>query len=337
MPSPSRNHYTPSSDPRPAQPENREPSLLDAANAPPRPPRAQREPPQERDRIGDILRRVREGRGESLHVISDSLRIRPTFLAALDNSRYDEFAADAYVIGFLRTYADYLGLDSKAAVDLYRREMAGRRRKPQLNMPKPITEGRAPTVAILIGAAMAALMLYALWYALSTTSRTVQETPPSLPQTSQASPSSETQPATAETLSPSTKEMPASSLPSTAPETKTSEPASAQSPDITFLPDTKSSPNIPPPSPQLPSVVVPPETPARTDILKQDLSGAASAKPEENKQDNKKAKNKKPETKKKENDKKDDKKSEKPATESSNSLGPPISLIPGTKNHPFGN
>ncbi len=139
-------------------------------------------------RIGDVLRSRREERGENLYTISDFLRIRPNFLAALENSRYDEFPADAYVIGFLRTYAQYLGLDSRAAIDQYRREMAGRRRKPQLSMPQPITEGRAPTVAILIGATMAALLLYGLWYGLSSSSRTVVETPPVLSLTAQEQP-----------------------------------------------------------------------------------------------------------------------------------------------------
>lgn len=174
----------------------------------------EREAPPERERIGDILRRVREQRGESLYAISDFLRIRPTFLAALENSRYDEFAADAYVTGFLKTYADYLGLDTRASVEMYRREMAGRRRKPQLNMPKPISEGRAPTVAILFGAAMAALLLYALWYWLSSSSRTQVELAPQLPRTPASEPAAASAPV---------RESPAEQTP--APEKEKSEPA----------------------------------------------------------------------------------------------------------------
>ena len=133
------------------------------------------------DRIGDILRRVREHRGEDLGEISEYLRIRPNYLFALESSRYEDLPADAYVIGFLRTYASYLGLDGKGAVDQYRREMAGRRRKPQLSMPQPMTEGRAPTVAVLIGAAIVALLIYGIWYGLSSPDRAALEQPLALP------------------------------------------------------------------------------------------------------------------------------------------------------------
>ncbi len=147
------------------------------ASAPPPAPK----PVQERERIGDILRRVREHRGEDIESISDYLRIRPSFLIALESSHYNEIPADAYVIGFLRSYALYLGLDGKAVVEQYRREMAGRRRAPQLTMPQPLSEGRIPTPAILIAAGLACLVIYGLWYGLSTPDRSVLDEPVPLP------------------------------------------------------------------------------------------------------------------------------------------------------------
>ncbi len=149
---------------------------------PEEPPRSTRTAVYEKDRVGDILRRVREHRGEDIESISDYLRIRPSFLIALENSHYDELPADAYVIGFLRTYALYLGLDGRGAIDQYRREMAGRRRKPQLSMPQPMSEGRTPTAAVLIGAAVLCLLIYGLWYGLATPDREIIEKPLELPQ-----------------------------------------------------------------------------------------------------------------------------------------------------------
>ena len=137
------------------------------------PPPVKPVPPRAEERLGDILRRVREHRGEPLDSIADYLRIRASYLVAIENSRYDELPADAYVIGFLRTYANYLGLDGKAAIDQYRKEMAGRRKKPLLSMPQPVTEGRAPTVAILLVATILALLIYAAWYGLSSSDRAV--------------------------------------------------------------------------------------------------------------------------------------------------------------------
>ncbi len=135
------------------------------------------------ERIGAVLRRMREQRGDDLNYIAEYLCIRPNFLVALENSHYDKLPADAYVIGFLRSYANYLGLDGKEAIDRYRNEMAGRRRKPSLVLPTPITEGRTPSAIIMIGAAIAAILIYALWYGLSSGDRTVVSTPPALPST----------------------------------------------------------------------------------------------------------------------------------------------------------
>ncbi|MFA6280832.1 MAG: RodZ domain-containing protein [Bdellovibrionales bacterium] len=139
----------------------------------------------EGQRIGDILRRVREHRDEDIESISDYLRIRPSYLVALENSQYEALPADAYVIGFLRTYALYLGLDGRGAIDQYRREMVGRRRKPQLSMPQPMSEGQVPTIALMIGAALAALLVYGLWYGLSTPDKAIVEQPLPLPKTTQ--------------------------------------------------------------------------------------------------------------------------------------------------------
>ncbi|HBM91039.1 MAG TPA: hypothetical protein DD400_04075 [Rhodospirillaceae bacterium] len=136
---------------------------------------------REQDRIGDILRRVREHRGETVQEIATHLCIRARYLTALEGSHYDYLPADAYVIGFLQTYASYLELDGRGAVDQYRREMAGRRRKPQLSMPQPMSEGRTPTIPLLIGGLLAALVVYGIWYGLSTPDRAVIEAPLPLP------------------------------------------------------------------------------------------------------------------------------------------------------------
>lgn len=133
------------------------------------------------ERLGDLLRRERERRGDQLEYIAEYLRIRPSFLRALENSRYEEFPADAYVIGFLRSYAEFLGLNGKDAIDYYRHEMAGRRRKPTLAMPTPLSEGRSPTVPIMIAAVIAVLLIYIIWYSNSGSDRATVSVPQPVP------------------------------------------------------------------------------------------------------------------------------------------------------------
>jgi cytoskeleton protein RodZ len=62
--------------------------------------------------IGERLRSAREARGLSLEEIEAGTRIRRQYLRALEAEAFDEIPGPAYVKGFLRTYATYLGLSS---------------------------------------------------------------------------------------------------------------------------------------------------------------------------------------------------------------------------------
>lgn len=55
-----------------------------------------------------------------VHEVEEETKIRAKYLRALENEEYNLLPGNAYVKSFLRTYADYLGLDSRALVDAYR-------------------------------------------------------------------------------------------------------------------------------------------------------------------------------------------------------------------------
>lgn len=124
-----------------------------------------------KERIGDMLRQRREERGEDMYRIAEELCIRPTYLQALEGSHYHALPADAYVIGFLRTYANYLDIDGQMAIDRYRMEMAGRRAKPALLMPEPISQSKMPTTLFIVGGIVVSFLIYGLWYGLSSGDR----------------------------------------------------------------------------------------------------------------------------------------------------------------------
>lgn len=235
------------------------------------------------DRIGDVLREARLERNDDLYLIAEYLCIKPAFLIALENSRYDEFPADAYVIGFLRTYANFLGVDGKQAVDRYRNEMVGRRKKPILSMPTPVTEGRAPSGIIMAGAAVALLLLYGLWYGFSSANRSEIHVPPPLPTVTQPVPVVPAADSGAAGLTAPVSSSPATSAPlPVVPEPTTAQPpaptASAPTPSApvvapapTVAAPTAPEPAAPPvaathapaaPATPAPTVVVPPPAPA---------------------------------------------------------------------------
>jgi cytoskeleton protein RodZ len=69
--------------------------------------------------IGSSLRDARMRQQLELSQVERETRIRARYLAALEEERFDVLPAPAYAKGFLRTYADYLGLDGQQFVDEY--------------------------------------------------------------------------------------------------------------------------------------------------------------------------------------------------------------------------
>ncbi|MGH2934310.1 MAG: RodZ domain-containing protein [Gaiellaceae bacterium] len=74
--------------------------------------------------IGGSLREARLKRNLTPADVQKAIRIRDRYLQALEEERWELLPGDAYVKGFLRTYADYLGLDGNLYVDEYNSRFA---------------------------------------------------------------------------------------------------------------------------------------------------------------------------------------------------------------------
>jgi cytoskeleton protein RodZ len=69
--------------------------------------------------IGSSLREARSRRQIGIAQIEQATKIRGKYLRALEEEQFDVLPSQTYVKGFLRTYADYLGLDGQLYVDEY--------------------------------------------------------------------------------------------------------------------------------------------------------------------------------------------------------------------------
>jgi cytoskeleton protein RodZ len=74
--------------------------------------------------IGGSLREARLKRNLTPADVQKAIRIRDRYLQALEEERWELLPGDAYVKGFLRTYADYLGLDGSLYVEEYNSRFA---------------------------------------------------------------------------------------------------------------------------------------------------------------------------------------------------------------------
>ena len=118
--------------------------------------------------IGETLREARTAAGIQLDDAERTIRIRIRYLDALENEEWDVLPGDAYVRGFLHTYADFLGLDGAALVDEYDRQDVPAQAERSMDAPfEPprLMDGGNPTMrrigwgAIFAAAALAALFI----------------------------------------------------------------------------------------------------------------------------------------------------------------------------------
>jgi cytoskeleton protein RodZ len=76
--------------------------------------------------VGQDLSKERQRRGKKLSDVWSMLKIRPDFLAAIEESRFEALPGSVYAIGYVRSYAAYLGLDAEKLVDRLKVEIAAR-------------------------------------------------------------------------------------------------------------------------------------------------------------------------------------------------------------------
>jgi cytoskeleton protein RodZ len=120
--------------------------------------------------VGQDLRAARLRRGDDLATVSKVLKIRKDHLEALEEDRLDALPGRTYAVGFVRSYADYLGLDTLQCVERFKAEIAGRSDSdgtPPVTVIDEDEHRRLPQGWKIIAAVGVLLMLYGLYYLIS--------------------------------------------------------------------------------------------------------------------------------------------------------------------------
>lgn len=131
--------------------------------------------------VGALLKRERLRQGHDIAQVADQLRIRRLYLEALEEGRYAELPAPAYVMGFLRSYGAFLGLD---VPELLRRYKAEGQHVPQTNtldFPTPAEEGQMPRFTVIVVAVVLAVIAYGGWRYFGETPNQIADTVAEVP------------------------------------------------------------------------------------------------------------------------------------------------------------
>ncbi len=115
--------------------------------------------------VGQDLRAARLRRGDDLAAVSRVLKIRKDHLEALEEDHLDGLPGRTYAVGFVRSYADYLGLDAVQCVERFKREIAGRSEAPQTAVfPAEAAERQLPHGWVFIAIALLGLVVYGAYH-----------------------------------------------------------------------------------------------------------------------------------------------------------------------------
>jgi hypothetical protein len=111
--------------------------------------------------LGQLLRQERELRDIPLDRIEQATRIRSAQLRAIEDDRLEALPAEAYARGFVRTYAEYLGLNGDDVVSIFNEQWNRSAHRADPAPPQtPVSVARsAPTGLFSLWVALACLLL----------------------------------------------------------------------------------------------------------------------------------------------------------------------------------
>jgi len=119
--------------------------------------------------IGEKLRLARERNNLTIEQVARETHVARRFLKALEDEEFSAFPGETYAMGFLRSYAEYLGLDPEELIGIYRNIKIQEQPLPmnellaaRPRLPRPLVIG-----AVVAGVAVLALAGYLISRAVS--------------------------------------------------------------------------------------------------------------------------------------------------------------------------
>jgi cytoskeleton protein RodZ len=107
--------------------------------------------------LGEQLRNLRSEGRVTLHEVSRDTKIPMKYLEMIEDGKYENLPPDVYVKGFLRAYAEFLGVDLKKIINLYEREkdiksnlQSGGKKNPQKKAKRPIRFVITPRYLVVV-------------------------------------------------------------------------------------------------------------------------------------------------------------------------------------------
>ena len=123
-----------------------------------------RDGPEDYFGIGADFAAARRRAGLDVSHVAATLRIRQEQLTAIEEGRFADLPAPAYAVGFVRSYAEFLGMDAGAAIQAFKQETENSVERVSLTFPTADAEDRVPRGWLLGMSAVLALVIFGAWF-----------------------------------------------------------------------------------------------------------------------------------------------------------------------------
>ena len=113
--------------------------------------------------MGRKLTRARRQHKLSLQDVAEELCISLYYLKALESGHLGKLPGPVYALGFLRNYADLVGLNADELAGMAQDCLADEEAAQRPHLPEPHRESRFPARLVLVGATSAMLLFFTTW------------------------------------------------------------------------------------------------------------------------------------------------------------------------------
>lgn len=134
------------------------------------------------DSVGADLRAARLRLGEELDSIAKKLRIRRDHVDAIEEGHTNRLPGKTYAIGFVRSYAEYLGLDANDCVRRFKAEIQGRTDIPDLTFPEVTQDTKVAQGSWIIIVFLAIVGVIGAYYLATSAGNLKAPTTPDVPE-----------------------------------------------------------------------------------------------------------------------------------------------------------
>jgi len=114
---------------------------------------------------GELFTKAREEAGLSLDEVARELKIRTGFLSALENGSFEKLPPDVYARGYIKEYAQYLGIPPEPLLEEYAKRrilLCTSGRQERASVGKKISLRRMSLIVSLVFAVFTFLYLFSL-------------------------------------------------------------------------------------------------------------------------------------------------------------------------------